>query len=286
MYFSQKEHKYYKNISEKSEYISASAVAEHYTEPFDGEYWSLYKAYEQLAGIANGIDMLDKEALKENFRKYRKGYKLRDYKLFKHLRFFFNDKEVKMVQQAIKEQWKTKNLGSKVKGSIYHDNREHEDLTRGTKVNPWTGNTLKVIKCNEWIDDDVKMRCVDLDSLEDGFYSEIIVDHWRFRGQIDMLYVENGCFWTDDYKTNERLEKENKFQKMKGVLSHLDDCNWNHYRIQLSVYNWILIKRGYNHAGSRLTHADIQPTGTTETIHEFDHMEREMEDIVMDLSFS
>jgi hypothetical protein len=48
MFFSEKDHKYYKKNKGDFKYISASAVAHHFAEPFDGDYWSLYKAYEYL----------------------------------------------------------------------------------------------------------------------------------------------------------------------------------------------------------------------------------------------
>lgn len=47
-----------------------------------------------------------------------------------------------------------------------------------------------------------------------------------------------------DYKSNKEIKfKPYKGQKMTGVLSHLDDCNYIHYSLQLNGYQYILEKK-------------------------------------------
>lgn len=47
-----------------------------------------------------------------------------------------------------------------------------------------------------------------------------------------------------DYKSNKAIKfKPYKGQKMTGVLSHLDDCNYIHYSLQLNGYQYILEKK-------------------------------------------
>lgn len=46
-----------------------------------------------------------------------------------------------------------------------------------------------------------------------------------------------------DYKSNKEIKfKPYKNQKMTGCLSHLDDCNYIHYSLQLNGYQYILEK--------------------------------------------
>ena len=47
-----------------------------------------------------------------------------------------------------------------------------------------------------------------------------------------------------DYKSNKEIKfKSYKGQKMTGCLSHLDDCNYIHYSLQLNGYQYILEKK-------------------------------------------
>ena len=51
-----------------------------------------------------------------------------------------------------------------------------------------------------------------------------------------------------DYKTNKEIKTtgftnwEKITQKMTGPCAHLDDCNFNHYSLQLSIYMYIILK--------------------------------------------
>ena len=43
-------------------------------------------------------------------------------------------------------------------------------------------------------------------------------------------------YMTITHNTNKELVKTNSFTKMLGDLNYIDDCNFNHYQIQLSIY--------------------------------------------------
>ena len=64
-------------------------------------------------------------------------------------------------------------------------------------------------------------------------------------GTVDAL-VQNkktGKFSIWDWKTNKSIKTENKFSSMKGCLSDLDDCDFNHYSLQISIYTEILKRK-------------------------------------------
>ena len=74
-------------------------------------------------------------------------------------------------------------------------------------------------------------------------------------GTIDLLALANdGTVKIVDWKTNDKIERENPYNKfMLGPLAHLPDNAWNHYAMQLSVYQAILIRRGYVRPDAQIT---------------------------------
>lgn len=78
------------------------------------------------------------------------------------------------------------------------------------------------------------------------FYSEVIVysKELGIAGTIDVLVYnsEQDMYHLVDWKTNKRIDKKS-FRKKRGLLSssrHLEDCNFNHYSLQLTFYRYIL----------------------------------------------
>jgi hypothetical protein len=61
-----------------------------------------------------------------------------------------------------------------------------------------------------------------------------------------------------DYKTNKEIKKESYknwegiSQKMTGPCSNLDDCNFNHYALQLSAYMYIILKHNPKYKPGKL----------------------------------
>lgn len=64
-------------------------------------------------------------------------------------------------------------------------------------------------------------------------------------GSIDFLCFSKklNCLIIIDYKSNKEIKFESfNHQKMTGCLSHLEDCNYIHYSLQLNGYQYILEK--------------------------------------------
>lgn len=63
-------------------------------------------------------------------------------------------------------------------------------------------------------------------------------------GTIDFLCINKKTkkFEIIDWKTSKKFTTFNDYQKMKAPFNHLDDCNTNHYALQLSLYKYILEK--------------------------------------------
>lgn len=66
-------------------------------------------------------------------------------------------------------------------------------------------------------------------------------DH-KLAGSIDMIFrrKSDGKFLIYDWKRSKEIKSENRFQRGLGPLTHLPDCNYWHYSLQLNVYRWIL----------------------------------------------
>jgi hypothetical protein len=67
-------------------------------------------------------------------------------------------------------------------------------------------------------------------------------------GQSDLVEVVNGKVNIIDYKTNKEIKKESYVNwegisdKMAHPVNNLDDCNFYHYALQLSIYMYIILK--------------------------------------------
>lgn len=63
-------------------------------------------------------------------------------------------------------------------------------------------------------------------------------------GSCDQMYWSkklNGLILFD-WKTSEKLDKENKYQKMLSPFENLDDSGFNNYSLQLNLYRYIIEK--------------------------------------------
>ncbi len=90
--------------------------------------------------------------------------------------------------------------------------------------------------------------------LTEGIYPEhmMFLKSAKICGQSDRVEIIKNFIDVYDHKTNKKLEFESwknyqgKSKKMKSILSHLDDCNFIHYSIQLSIYMYMIKKHNYN----------------------------------------
>ena len=86
--------------------------------------------------------------------------------------------------------------------------------------------------------------------LTEGIYPEhmMYLKSVGICGQSDLVEVVNKKVKIIDYKTNKEIKKESyvdyngRSQKMLAPLSHLDDCNYIHYALQLSIYMYMILK--------------------------------------------
>ncbi len=70
---------------------------------------------------------------------------------------------------------------------------------------------------------------------------EVFSDDLRLSGSIDCVFQrDDGKFCLGDWKRSKEIKFNNSFQKGYGPCAILDDCNVNHYGLQLNIYKWYL----------------------------------------------
>jgi len=156
--------------------------------------------------------------------------------------------------------WNRENLESLNRGNGIHTREEQFLYNRGISYvsrDP-SGNSYRVY--------DPKAEVARLNSiagLADGCYPELKLwrHDWGIAGRADKPTFEtiHGVRFAhvEDYKTNKRIGKEHKYypeRKMLEPLTHLNDCEYNHYALQLSIYQYMLEYFGFKPGLRRLIH--------------------------------
>lgn len=86
-------------------------------------------------------------------------------------------------------------------------------------------------------------------------------------GSIDFLLKDKyGRIVIVDWKRSKEIKEENKFEKGLGVFSHLDNCNFWHYSLQLNIYRHILETR-YNKEVVGMYIAVFHPDNSSHITH-------------------
>jgi ATP-dependent exoDNAse (exonuclease V) beta subunit len=147
--------------------------------------------------------------------------------------------------QTIQDIWNNESTRSTTLGSWYHNQRE-DDLCALASMER-EGITVPVFKPSE-VKEGVKEA--PLQKLELGVYPEhmVYLRSAGLCGQSDLVEVVNGKVNIIDYKTNKEIKKESYVnweglsEKMAHPVNNLDDCNFYHYALQLSIYMYIILK--------------------------------------------
>ena len=149
-----------------------------------------------------------------------------------------------MTPENIKEAWKNESDRAINLGTWYHNQRE-ADVLDCTSINR-DGIELPIYKSIELNG----IKAAPEQKLSEGIYPEhfVYLKSAGVCGQSDRVEVVSGRIDIYDYKTNKEIKKESYVnwegisKKMFHPVSHLDDCNYNHYALQLSLYMYIILK--------------------------------------------
>ena len=137
--------------------------------------------------------------------------------------------------EEMKARWQKINDDSNIYGTSVHDDIEYyvkTGIIRDTLNKHWV-EQFSTIKFKGKLFPEERLYC-----LEDGICGTSDLP--------ELIDEENKIINIWDYKTNKELSKYSKYGNyMLGQLFYIEDCNFNHYTLQLSTYAYLLEKKGY-----------------------------------------
>jgi hypothetical protein len=150
-----------------------------------------------------------------------------------------------MTTDAIIAAWEAESQRAINVGNWYHNQREEDIL--GLETLERYGVEVPVIQPQE---DTEGYKIAPSQRLKEGVYPEhfVYMKSIGVCGQADLVEVVDGEIHITDYKTNKEIKEssyvnwEGISQKMYFPVSHMDDCNLNHYNLQLSIYMYMMLR--------------------------------------------
>lgn len=239
----------YTNVKSKRRYISCTTLFGRYEEGYDGDYWALYKAYQDYLGI----DDVDKKKFSGLMMRNGLDFKLpcdKSNLMTIIKRSGFKESWDVLTPFAIKrlDAWELNRDNKAARGTRYH--KKAEDLAYKEGYMSFGSGATKTNYSYS----------LDLHQLQDGGYAELLVYLHEFcvAGQVDKAKFEtiDGICYVDidDWKTNDKITTDKGFKNYKAPISHLSCNKFNKYALQLSMYAYILECYGYVVRHLRFTH--------------------------------
>lgn len=232
--FVEETHKYFNVDDPSKEYISVTTLIHRYIQPFMKEFWSAYKALEKL--LPKDSWNIEKKSL-QNSKKFDKEI-LEQYGI--------SELEFNKTQQEILDMWDEENKKSCERGTKIHAEIEQSFYDSPKEISLKKFGIGGKFEC--------KKDYSELD-LEYGVYPEYLIYResadkvLRLAGQVDLIVKRGNEIIIIDHKSNKKIDQKSFYNskskssaKMKYPLNTLDDCNYNHYALQLSTYAWMLQK--------------------------------------------
>ena len=227
-------HKYVNLKDSTITYTSVTTMIEKYGKPFDKEFVSRYKALERLMSPSDW--------------KKEKGGIWKSHNIPDDFLKVYNidPNELNKVQQNVLDEWEEINRKSCERGTKIHSQLENQFYNVGSNI------TLKKFGIGGKFE--CKKDYSDL-NLEYGLYPEYLIYYdnpkidLHIAGQIDLIVKNCNDIWIIDHKSNKKIDLKGFYNsstrttdKMLYPLGNLDECNFNHYQLQLSTYAWMLQK--------------------------------------------
>ena len=231
--FENESHTYW-NVNNNERYVSVTTLIHKYTQEFDKEFWSAYKALEKL--LPKDSWAIEKKSL------------LSSQKFNKEILEIYGISELDFnkTQQGILDAWDEENKKSCERGTKIHEEIENSFYDHPKDISLQKFGLGGKFECRK--------DYSELD-LEFGVYPEYLIYResddgiLRIAGQVDLIVKEGNEITIIDHKTNKEINKKSGFNsatksssKMKFPLNNLMDCNFYHYTLQLSTYAWMLQK--------------------------------------------
>jgi len=142
----------------------------------------------------------------------------------------------------ILQAWSNENKRSTELGHWYHERMEHQLLQEEVSSSSYQIIAPRMLLGNK-IAGEQRLK-------NNAIYAEhlLYLESALIAGQVDKIETINYELSISDHKTNKKIDKESYVdwegvsKKMLYPVEHLDDCNLNHYTLQLSLYAFIILK--------------------------------------------
>lgn len=229
--YSDKDHIYISKKDNKK-YTSVTQLIHEYVQPFDSAFWSAYKACESLLSSEDFYPL--KQCLLKNKlwnNKYLETYSI-DITEFENKR------------SEILQSYEDKKNTACERGTNIHAQLEDAFYRKDKKV---------ITKYVGGVSFNLKKGYYSLD-LDRAIYPEFLLsydfdEYLKIAGQVDLLIKDDNEITIIDWKSNSKIDLESYFdrntkkrQMMKFPLDNIQDCNFYHYSLQLSLYAYLLQK--------------------------------------------
>lgn len=230
--FVEETHKYFDVTNPEAVFTSVTTMIHSYTQSFDKDFWSAYKALEKL--LPKDVWNVEKKSL------------LSTKKFDKVLLELHNidENDFNREQQGILDEWDEENRKSCDRGTKIHADLENSFYSKKDDINLSKFEIGGKFECRK--------DYSELD-IENGVYPEYLISRvspdgkLRIAGQIDLLVKKGNKIIIADWKTNKKIETKSFYNsrtkssvRMKFPLNNLDDVNYWHYTLQLSTYAWMV----------------------------------------------
>lgn len=260
----------YRAKSDDLKGVSVTTMIHAYTTPFDATFWSSYKALEAL--VEPEIFGILKPKLLQTKRFNKSILTKLDVDLD-----LFNAKKQEILDSYTLENKKSCEYGTKVHAQI-------ENALYGRDPNTLkkfgVGGKMPVYKGKYILE------------LGSGVYPEFMIsyreDDFLLCGQVDLIIAEGDDIIIIDHKSNKKIEFKSFYDKykksqtmMKYPLNTIQDCNGQHYTLQLSTYAWMIQQLNPRYNIKRLTIHWIDHDGK-ESFIDVPYMKQEVEKMLTD----
>lgn len=262
----------YLSKTDGSRYISVTTLIGKYENQFNEEFFSKYKALEELAD-PDKFSWVKQSLLNTQVWKPE---------LLKKLDV--DPEEHALKTQEYLDQWHNTRDEACSHGTYVHDIME----------NSFYGNThfdLSKYGCNDIVGEYTCNKGYYTLDIEHGVYPEYLIS-WispeglKISGQIDLLVRDGNDITLLDWKTNKEIKKRSYYNSskkknvmMKFPLNNLMDCNWNHYQLQLSLYAYMIQQINPNLNIKNLKIVHIARDGKM-TIHDVEYLKSDVDRMI------
>lgn len=246
--------------------INVTDLVHSFVAPFDKEFWSGVKALEKL--IPRDRWQVEKKSV------------LSKHKIDNDLLMTYDISEADFnrEKQNVLDQWEKNKQDACDRGTQIHRQLENSLKNGNASLERFgLGGKFEVI--NDYSDLD----------LPRGAYSEYPIsvdcDGFTLKGKIDLLVKDGSDIIIVDFKTNNKInQKASSYnsqtrtsQRMLYPLNKLDNCNFNEYQLQLSVYAWMLQQIKPELSIRELIIYHIDPISQKGTMYKCEYMQHEVQ---------